>query len=266
MSIENTSKLGMLQRQLPEGLLAPSAWLKKQGYSDQLLKKYRTAGWLDYPTRGVYRRPGPPLQWEHVVASLGKVLEVPPHIGGYSALELRGKAHFLKPRGAGEIHLYSAAPLPRWVHRLSLGERLVEHRLSLFDFAPGVPVGETLTAEPWGPWGWALSYATPERAMLEWLDEVPQAASLEHAMEVFGLLPDLNSRRVLLLLKACRSVKVKRLFLALTARHASFHWAAPVLAAAERGEIALGSGKRSLVAGGRLDPKYLITLPEDRLV
>lgn len=262
MGIENASKLSLLQHQLPEGLLAPSAWLKRQGYSDQLLKKYRTAGWLDYPTRGVYRRPGPPLQWEHVVASLGKVLEAPPHIGGYSALELRGKAHFLKPRGSREIHLYSAAVLPRWVHRLSLNERLVEHRLNLFGATPGELATDTLVTEHWGPWAWPLSYAMPERAMLEWLDEVPQAASLEHAMEVFGLLTDLNSRRVLLLLKACRSVKVKRLFLALTSRHASFHWAAPVLAAAERGEIALGSGKRSLGTGGRLDPKYLITLPE----
>lgn len=275
MSIGKHQKLHGLQRELPEGLLASSVWLKSKGYSDQLLRKYRHAGWLESPVRGVYRRPGPPLKWEHVVASLGRLLDHPLHVGGLSALELRGKAHFLKFQGLGDIHLYAAQPLPRWVHKLPLGERFVEHSQALFTSPAGTSgsdeagaisgaddLRKTVTTEPWGQWDWTIPYSTPERAMLELLDEVPRRQSVEHAAEIFGMLTDLSSRRVLVLLKACRSIKVKRLFLALASRHA-FHWVPPVVAAAEAGEVAIGSGKRMLVAGGRLDPKYLITLPGD---
>ena len=49
----------MLQRSLPEGLLADSAWMEKHGYSRALRKKYVAHGWLDQVSRGLYRRPVP---------------------------------------------------------------------------------------------------------------------------------------------------------------------------------------------------------------
>jgi len=174
---------------MPEELLATAAWLRGKGYSDQLLKKYREAGWLVSPAHGVYRRPGPPLKWQHVVYSLGQMLDRPPHVGGLSALELRGYGHFLKPRGPSRIHLYCDAPLPGWVAKLKLQERFIEHRNRLFTQRLQVVAvlgqdraGETrttdalhggLTSEPWGPWDWEVVYSTPEQAILEFLDEVP---------------------------------------------------------------------------------------------
>lgn len=114
---------------------------------------------------------------------------------------------------------------------------------------------------PWGAWDDPLPIALPERAMLEFLDQVPAHQSLEHAALLMQGLHDLGSRRVLELLGACRSVKVKRLFLALAARQ-QFQWVKPVLAAADSGAVALGRGKRSLAKGGKLDPKYQITVPD----
>ena len=276
MGVEKTSRLNSLQRDLPEGLLAPTAWLRAKGYSDQLLNKYRSAGWVESPARGVYRRPGPALKWQHVVASLNRVMPQPPHVGGLPALELRGYAHFLKSRGPDEIHLYSKDKLPAWVAKLPLSERLVEHRDALFDATKGVAallgsdssdavhstdaLRQTLTAEPWGPWDWDILYSVAERAVLELLDEVPQRESVEHAAEIVSGLADLSSRRLIALLCACRSVKVKRLFLALASRQ-KHQWVARVVDAADRGDIDLGKGKRALVKGGKLDPKYLITLP-----
>lgn len=276
------SKLNRLQTLLPEGLLVPAAWLAVRGYSRSLLAGYVSRGWLESPAHGVYRRPGPPLKWQHVVTSLGRVLTPPPHVGGLSALELRGYAHFLKPRGLGAIELYSDHSLPGWVRKLSLPERFYEHRNRLFLFAD-VPANALqdaasaavspiysmnpaeytlgLVAEPWGAWDVPLACALPERAMLEFLNEVPARQSLEHAELLMQGLLDLNSKRVLALLAACRSIKVKRLFLALAARQ-SFQWVRPVLAAANRGEVELGSGKRSLMKGGKLDPTYLISVPE----
>ncbi len=280
MSLENRSKLNNLQRDLPEGMLASSFSLNKKSYSNQLLKKYRESGWLESPARGVYRRPGPPLKWQQVVASLCRLLDSTPHVGGLSALELRGYAHFLKPQGPGEIHLYSDTKLPGWVAKLPLRERLVAHRNRLFVpshaevetiarenaavylvHTASVP-DDSLTHEVWGPWDWHLPYSTPERAMLELLAEVPQRESVEHAALLMQGLADLSSRRVLALLAACNSVKVKRLFLALASRH-RHQWVARVVEAADRGEVDIGKGKRSLAPGGKLHPKYLITLPEE---
>lgn len=277
MGLGKYSKVNQLQQDLPEGLLATAAWLKAKGYSDQLLKKYKAAGWLESPAHGVYRRPGPPLKWQHLVYSLGQMLERPPHVGGLTALELRGYAHFLKARGPGTIHLYSERRLPGWVAKLRVRERFIEHRDRLFglDFQVAAMLGNDktgvtrtkdalqggLSREPWGPWDWDLLYSTPEQAILEFLDEVPRNQSVEHAQALMEGLSDLTSRRVLALLKACRSVKVRRLFLALASR-TNFTWAKSVVEAADRGEVDWGKGKRSLVPGGKLDPKYLITLPE----
>lgn len=276
MGIQKLSRLNSLQRDLPEGLLAPTAWLRTKGYSDQLLSKYRAAGWIESPARGVYRRPGPALKWQHVVASLTRVMLHPPHVGGLTALELRGYAHFLKSRGPSAIHLYSAEKLPAWLAKLPLNERFVEHRDVLFASTEGraaLPGSEpsvdhstdalrqNLVAEPWGPWDWEILYSVAERAVLELLDEVPQSESVEHAAELVSGLADLSSRRLIALLRVCRSVKVKRLFLALASRQ-KHDWVARIVDTAERGEIDLGKGKRALVPGGKLDPKYLITLPE----
>jgi hypothetical protein len=277
VGIVNTSKLNSLQRDLPEGFLAPSSWLKEKSYSDQLLKKYKSSGWLESPVRGVYRRPGPALKWQHVVASLGHVLEAPAHVGGLSALELRGYAHFLKSAGPDEIHLYSEDNLPSWLTKLPLDERFVEHSNRLFANAKDLtnPLGSNITQaarsadalkhslveEAWGPSNWNIVYSAPERAILEALDDVPKRESVAHATSLMEGLADLSSRRVLGLLGACRSVKVKRLFLALASRQ-RHQWVQHVVEAAERGEVDIGKGKRALIPEGKLDPKYLITLPD----
>jgi hypothetical protein len=50
----------------------------------------------------------------------------------------------------------------------------------------------------------------------------------------------------------------KRLFFWFAERH-NHTWLKQI----DRNAISLGSGKRMLVKGGKLDPKYLITVPED---
>jgi len=273
--------INRLQALLPEGRLTTTAWLGSHGYSRQLVAKYVKAGWLQAVAHGVYRRPGPPFKWQHVVASLSALLDDPPHVGGLSALELRGYAHFLKPRGAQEIHLYAKSALPAWVSAVPLREKLVLHRDRLFETAAakrgeaglvgrgesGCPEStdafrQTLTAEPWGEWDWEILYSTPERAILELLEQVPQRESVIHADAVIAGLADLSSTRMVVLLAACRSIKVKRLFLALAGRH-RHGWIPRVQEAVNRGEFDLGRGKRVLVPGGRLHPRYLITLPPE---
>lgn len=256
MKQQKSAKLNQLASILPEGALASAAWLVKHGFARDRLARY-VPRWLESPARGVYRRPGAPvLKWQEVVVALHRETLPGVHVGALSALELRGYAHFLKPRGPGTIHLYSDEPLPGWVHKLPLKARFAEHRNRLLP-----PQLFAVDALPWGVRDEPMPVSRPEQAMLEFLDLVPKQQSLEHAMLLMGGLVDLSSKRLVELLAACRSVKVKRLFLALASRE-RFQWVKPVVAAADSGRIDLGKGKRSLVPGGKLHPKYMITLPD----
>jgi len=102
-----------------------------------------------------------------------------------------------------------------------------------------------------------VTVSDPERAILELLfQQVSDEAGYEHARLVFEGLGTLRPALVQALLENCGSVKVKRLFLHLAELHAHPWWGQ-----LELKKVSLGSGKRVLVPGGRLDPKYLITVP-----
>ena len=98
----------------------------------------------------------------------------------------------------------------------------------------------------------------PERAVIELLDELPARESFHQVDKLFEGLSALSPRRLQPLLESCRSVKVKRLFFFFADRH-KHAW----LKRLDKSAVDFGSGKRKLVDGGRLDPTYEITVPED---
>lgn len=275
MGKQTKGKLNRLHDLLGEGLLAPTRWLEERGYSRALLSKYVASGWLSSPARGVFRRPGPPLKWQHVVASLQNLLGLPVHVGGLTALEVHGKGHFVRLGATQTVHLYSHAALPSWLLKLRLADEFVVHRRRLFaedERQPKrppadavhetgrttAPAGIALTQIPWGSYDWPLAWSTVERAYLELLDEITSAESIVHANLIMQGLTTLSPRRLKALLAACRSIKVKRLFFALAERN-NHQW----LKELDPQAFDLGKGKRQLAPGGKLHPKYLITLPED---
>lgn len=71
-------------------------------------------------------------------------------------------------------------------------------------------------------------------------------------------LANLSPRRMAKLLADCKSVKVKRLFFFFSDRH-QHAWRKRL----DPKDFDLGAGNRALVSGGRLDPTYHITVPED---
>jgi hypothetical protein len=275
MGIQNQEKLNWLQRSLPEGLVADASWLEKNGYSGALRKKYVAHGWLDRVARSVYRRPAPELAqqagkgvpWESVVISLQMLLKVPFTVGGRTGLELAGFAHYLSTASQREVHLYGTDRHPGWVLKLNLESRFVFHnakRLFPNDVVLDVDgesndplVRSSYVRQRWGKWDWPLMASSPERAILELLDEVPDRETFHQADMLFEGLRNLSPRKLQPLLQACRSVKVKRLFLWFAERHQP-QW----LSAVDRSGIDLGKGKRMLVKGGKLDPKFDITVPE----
>jgi len=281
MGIQHQNKLNWLQRALPEGLVADSAWLERHGYSRSLRQKYVAHGWLDQMARGVYRRPVPKppanaghkaLRWQPVVISLQTLLDCPFAVGGRTALELQGFAHYLSSSGhQREVHLYGPGKPPGWVFKLELDNPFVFHNAEkLFKVETGRPRrkksesdsgSDLLTSsyirQPWGQWEWPLTMSSPERAILELLDEVPERETFHQADVLMEGLRNLSPRRLQTLLVACRNVKVKRLFLWFAERH-PHAW----LKKLNRKDIDLGRGKRMLVRGGKLDPTFNITVPE----
>ena len=274
MGIHNHDKLNWLQRSLPEGLVADSAWLEKHGYSRSLRQKYVAHGWLDQVARGVYRRPAAKLQgeagqeslrWQPVVISLQKLLGCPYTVGGRTALELQGFAHYLSGSHR-EIHLYGTGKAPGWVSKLKLGNSLVFHNVDrTFKREANRSRSKARTdllensyiRQPWGQWEWPLTISSPERAILELLDEVPQRETFHQADVLMEGLRNLSPRRLHALLLACSNIKVKRLFLWFAERH-QHAW----LKKLDRKDIDLGQGKRMLARGGKLDHKFNITVPE----
>ena len=95
--------------------------------------------------------------------------------------------------------------------------------------------------------------------MLEMLHLVPLKVGFDEARLVMGNLGTLRPEGVQGLLKACRSVKVKRLFLYM-AENQEHAWLSQV----DLSKVDLGKGKRMIVPNGRYDAKYQITVPVDR--
>ena len=285
MNHQKRTLLNQLQRSLPEGLLADAAWFTRMGYSSSLRSRYLAGGWLQPVARGVFRRPlhrpglesaEAPLRWQHVVISLQMVLERPVVLGGRSALEFDGFSHYASSSGLREIHLYGDEPAPGWLGKLPIETPFVFHNArKLFRAEPiaegfealkavlasgqpsdHAPIHGSLTWKYIGDRDWPLVLSTPERAVLELLDRVPGAETFHQADMLMEGLVNLSPRRLERLLRECRSVKVKRLFLWFAERH-GHAW----LNRLDREGIDLGSGKRMLVRGGKLDPKYQITVP-----
>lgn len=254
MAIVKQDKLNQLMTALlPEGVVAPAAWLGHQGYSPQLLGKYVQRGWLHRVGRGAYLRPGSKLTWQGVVMGLQRFAQLDVHVGGLSVFELAGHSHFVRAGQPNVIDLYSQEPLPKWVATADLP---VQFRL----------VGKRLFEEPAGK-GFLIASDVPslrapiwvsclERAYLELLDDLPDRVDFDRAEYIMQGLPALSPSRLQTLLKSCKSVKVKRLFFFFADRH-DHGWRSRVRSQ----DFSLGSGKRQIVKGGRLDPKYHITVP-----
>lgn len=238
---------------MPEGVLVTTEWLKRQGVSRQLAAKYVEGSWLDSPARGVYRKPGEALPWEDVIASL-HWLGFAVWVGGVSALELHGVQHYVRFNRQRSVTLYASRSLPAWVFKLNLEVKLEIKRDRLFEAPAKRKLGIVNFLRRSTP----LPVSSLERAALELLEAVPTEVSFELADKAMEGLVNLRPQLLMELLSSCRNIRVKRLFLWFAERH-DHAWFKRL----DTKRIALGTGKRQIVPGGRLDPKYLITVPRE---
>ena len=204
--------------------------------------------------RGVVARAGVPVTWEGLAGSLDRMVAQAVYVGGLSALELAGLGHFVRSMQC--VHLYSAASCPAWLKRLDLGVEVEWHSTRRLWAHGALESADSLKTQS-ASVGASYLIATPEQALLEVLADVPDKVSFEHADALMQGLTSLSPRRLDMLLKACRHVKVKRLFFFLAAR-----WGHDWLRRLDRADYDLGSGKRVVAKRGRLDNEYMITVPD----
>lgn len=256
MSIQNKTKINQLYLMVPEGCVVPSKWLRLKGYSPQLVARYVKSAWLIPVAHGAYKRPGRESFWQDIVISLQKLAGKDIHCGAKTALQVQGYGHFLPLESESIISLFTQTTvrLPEWVNKLKLKEKF--QLTSGLLFTNNIHEDSIINLE-WAKLSWPMAVSCPERAILELLSKVPYGESFESAKYFMEGLTHLRPDLVMALLQSCRNIKVNRLFLFLAER-LNMPWFARL----ETENINLGTGKREIVKGGKLDKKYLITVPE----
>jgi hypothetical protein len=269
MNGQRDQKLKTLLQAVPPGFLVDSRWLAARRIHRSSVHDYVRRGWLERVSHGVYRRPvqreaagKQPQDWQVLVLSLQHVMGYPAHVGGMTALRQGGYAHYLRLGGSEPVFLYGER-IPTWINKVPTNARFTLRRLKLFggstlgvDDERGGEAQTAAGAASW--WNWPLRTSSPERAILEALDELPDHESF-HTLDVtFESLTMLRPRKLAALLAQCTSVKVKRLFFVFADRH-GHAWRKHL----QPETIPLGKGDRSLVKGGRLHPRYRITVPSE---
>jgi hypothetical protein len=245
-----------LEQRLPEGQLVNRAWLRQRGFNRPRVDYALRAGKLTAVAHGIYRRPGPALKWEHVIYSLNQ-MGCPVRVGGRSALELQGMAHYLPLGESQRIDLYGGGKVPAWVGAFQASFQFNVHTAQLFNPLPEAAMHH----RPFGAWDWPIPFSLPELALLELLAGVRHGADFAMADKFFESAVNLRPGLLRDLLLGCTQVKAKRLFLWFSDRH-GHAWRQ----ALDIQGVDLGRGKRLLVRGGAYDAAYKITVPRDMTV
>ncbi|EJC74981.1 Protein of unknwon function (DUF2893) [Rhizobium leguminosarum bv. trifolii WSM2012] len=273
MNEQVTPKLKYLIQSVPPGFLVDSAWTARHAISRQSVSAYIKQGWLERIATGVYRRPfsgrettEAVMGWKIPLLSAQWIMGHAFHVGGLTALGLRGHSHYMQLGGDTRVCLYGS-DIPDWLMTLKADARFVRRGHGLFpEEASGVENSEfSLSDNPdeelaMSPWRWPIKMSSAERAILELLDELPKNESFHNIDMVFEGMVNLRPKMLTTLLTQCSSVKVKRLFFIYADKHAHA-WLKHI----DRSQIDMGRGDRALVPGGRLHPIYRVTVPADLL-
>src|SRR5680860_230228 len=95
MSTNKATKINKLLSLQPPGVVLTSSWLSGQGYSPELLKKYRQSQWLVSIGTGAMIRANDRVDYLGAINSLQQQLHLSVHPAAKTALSLQGKVHYL---------------------------------------------------------------------------------------------------------------------------------------------------------------------------
>lgn len=251
ISMISGTKINQLLQKIPDGTVVLSSWLEEQGYSPALQQSYRKSGWFTSIGNNAMIRSGQKLQLNGAIYALQHQAGVKIHIGGRSAFNMLGLAHFLELNPV-KTTLFAGhgIKLPAWILKNKWNTR---PELVISSMLP-----EDAGLEDFQQKEYTLKISGSTRAMMECLYLSPNRFDLSEAAELMDGLNNLNPTKVQELLGKCKSVKVKRLFMFLAER-AGHSWLNHI----DKNKIDLGRGKRSIVPGGIFVSTYMTTLPPD---
>lgn len=245
-------KINQILQKWPPGTVITSGWLKEQGVYKQLADSYTDSGWLERIGRGAYKRKGDDIIWAGGVYALQKLLNLPVHVGGKTALELQGMGHYIRMSEREQVILWKTPDvrLPSWFQDYNWEAQLAVRSATLFEEDVDAFTTSNMNQIE-------LEVSSAERAILEYLYDVPKHEGFDEANYIMEGLPSLRPSVLQRLLVACNSIRVKRLFMYLAEYH-DHSWFKRL----DSSEIDFGKGKREIIKGGKLDNKYQIVVPE----
>lgn len=252
MSISNGTKINQLLSSMDAHGVLLSDWMKAQGYSPQLQKRYRDSGWLVSLSKGVMYRTGNSLTAFSTLASYNKQSGAKLRIAAHSALEYAGFNHYV-PMGKPTlcIAVPSKAKRPMW-----LMEDVFDMSIKMFstDVLKEEEVRVVESANG------TLYVSSPEQAFLECLLQAPQTYNYMDLYYIMEQLVTLRSDVVQRLLEGCDNYRVKRMFLYM-AEKAGHYWYDELCL----DKISLGPSKYHLTEKGEgvLINKYNMTVPKE---
>lgn len=250
MSTEFGTKINRLLQLQPPGVVLTSSWLKKQGYSSELLRKYRNNHWLTKIGNGAMIRSKDAIDYLGAICALQQQLNLNVHPAAKTALSLLGKTHYLE-LSAAKVFLFgkSNETLPTWFNNQKWEVEVTYVTSSFLPAKKGLVEYEHKSFK--------IKIASAARAMMECLYLVPQEQDFLECFQIMQGLTNLAPNTTQDLLETCTSVKVKRLFLYLAEKsgHVWFN-------RLDINRIDLGRGNRSLLSNGVYISKYKITVPK----
>jgi len=248
--LEKEQKINRLLNSQPSGVIYLSSWLTDNGFSTQLLNRYKKSNWLYSIGRGAWMRVSEKPTYEGAVYSLQQQVQSSIHIGGKTALSLLGKAHYLE-LSTKQITLFGGSEdkLPAWFSKYNWGLKVNYFSSSFLPSKVGLQSLEL--------GNFSIQISNSIRALLECLYLTPKKQKLIECYEIMEGLNNLRPKQVQGLLEKCSSIKVKRLFLYM-AEKSNHDWFKYI----DVEKIDMGKGKRSLVKDGVYISKYKITVPK----
>lgn len=187
----------------PRGEPRSTSELTAHGVSPSRASALARSGWLDHLARGIYKLPGDTVDRDASLALLSR--DIPGlHVGGKSALDLRGVRHNVGLKASLTLWGDHPAHLPAWFTSLFPS---TYRATALFD--PDLPTAMGLQPLPNGRPDVLVS--VPERALLELLSDVGKGQSLAEARSIVDGLGGLRVNVLDELLSHTNRVKVLRL-------------------------------------------------------
>jgi hypothetical protein len=206
MDRRNNYKLQTLLQCWPSGVVATTKWLERFDISRQLASAYKKGGWIVSFGQASFFKSQDKIEWYGGLHALQFQLNLNVHVGGKTALELQGLAHYI-PMGQQNIDLLvtPSTRIPRWFTRHLWRERIritennaLPSKIEIQDVSMG---------------NFNIQVSSRERAVLELLCLTPRLYSFEETQIIMGSVGTLRSDVLTKLLSICTSEKTKRLLL-----------------------------------------------------